>query len=112
MQEDAHANEQITNIKFCGVYGLMHNRNIVPRSMQELVRIIDAKHYEIEHAKKKLEHKLDFIDIEARNVFTTKEVTPSIMKCAYEFNHYGLRDTLINNEMVETQCPRCNFAET
>ena len=43
MQENTHSKEHKTNIKFYGSYSLMHNGNIASRTIQELVRIIDAK---------------------------------------------------------------------
>ena len=51
------------------------------------------------YAKSKLEHKYDFVDVEARNMFLSKKVTPSMIKCAHGHNHCGLRDALINNDM-------------
>ena len=65
-----------------------------------------------EHNKEKLGHKCDFVDHKARNVLAMKDVTPSVIKCMRRFNHYGLRDALINNNMVEEICSRCNNIET
>ena len=45
-------------------------------------------------------------------MFLAKEVTPSMIKCVHGYNHYGLRDALINNDMVEAHCLRCNRTET
>ena len=33
------------------------------------------------------------------------------MKCAHGFNHFGLRDSMINDNMVEAYCPRCESVE-
>ena len=35
-----------------------------------------------------------------------------MIKCAHRFNHYGLREAMINNNMVETAYPRCKKIET
>ena len=56
--------------------------------------------------------KLDFINLEARNTFLIKEVTPSVIKCAHGFNHYELRDAMINNKMIGEEYPRCSEVET
>jgi len=101
MQENAHRKESITNIKFYGCYGLMYNGNIALRTIQETIRIIDARKYEKEYNKKKLEYRYDFVDYKARNVFLIKEVIPLLIKYSYGYNHYGLRDSLINDNMVE-----------
>ena len=70
------------------------------------------KEYERRYAKKKLGYKYDFIDTKARNLFNSNEVTPSIIKYAHRFNHFGLRDSMINNNMVEAYCLRCDNIET
>ena len=32
----------------------------------------------------------------------------SIIKCAHGYNHYRLRHAMINNNLVEANCPHCN----
>ena len=76
------------------------------RVINEVVRIIDAREKEKEYANKKYEYRKEFIDIEARKVFQTGKVAISMIKYAYGFNHYGLREVMINNNMVESICPR------
>ena len=34
-----------------------------------------------------------------------------MMKCAHGFNHYGLRDSLMSNNMIDDHCPRCQEVE-
>ena len=34
------------------------------------------------------------------------------MKCTHGCNHYGQRDAMINEHMVEATCPRCEMVET
>ena len=82
------------------------------RSIKEVVRIIDTRENEEEYTKKKYGHRKEFIDIEARNLFKIGKVTTSMIKCAHRFNHYGLREAMINNNMVETAYPRCKKIET
>ena len=94
-----------SNIKFYRCYGLQREGIVQSRSIKEAIRIIDAREEEKKYIEKKFEYKADFIDIEARNSFQTNKVTTSIIKCAYRYNHYGLRDAIINNNIVEVNCP-------
>ena len=57
---------------------------------------------------KKYGYKEEFIDLEARNDFGANKVTTSMIKCTNEFNHYGLRYAMINNYIIEANCPKCN----
>ena len=94
-------------MKFYGNYGLKRNDGLQSRSTNEILRIIDAKKMENEHAKQKYGHKNDFIDIEARNTFRVGKITTSMIKCAHGHNHYGQRDAMINLKKKEATCPRC-----
>jgi len=85
---------------------------VLSRSIQEIVRIIDSKKAEESHGREKLKCKCDFVDADARNVFNSKKVTTSMMKCAHGFNHHGLRDSLTNNNVIDDRCPRCQEVET
>ena len=62
-----------------------------------MIREIDAKDEEMKQAKKKLKHNAEFVDLEARNSLRAGKVASSIIKCAHEFNHCGLRHAMINN---------------
>ena len=104
--------KEITNVKFYGNYGLKRDDGLQSRSTNEIIRIIDAKKVENEYIKKKYGYKNDFIDIEARNAFRVGKVTTSMIKCAHGYNHYGQRDAMINENMVEATCPRCEMIET
>ena len=73
---------------------------------------MDAKEAEKEYGVEKLKYKYEFVDKEARNAFNPKKVTSSMIKCAYGYNHFGLRDSLINNNMIDAHCPRCQEIET
>ena len=76
-----------------------------------MIRIIDRREEEKKYVKKKFGYKADFIDIEARNSFQTNKIIISIIKCAHRYNHYSLRDVMINENMVEANCPWCNQIE-
>ena len=112
MQETARERQIKTNLKFYGSYSLVYDGNIIARSVQETLRIVDARSSEEAYHKEKLGYRYNFVDYEARDVFKVKDITPSIIKCTYGYNHYGLRDALLNNNMVEERCPRCNSIET
>ena len=79
------------------------------RSINKVIRVVDArKEEEDQYIAKKFGHKSDFIDNEARNTFQMNKVTISIIKCACGHNHYRLRNAMINNDIVEAHCSRCN----
>ena len=77
-----------------------------------VIRIADAEEEEREHALRKYGQKEEFIDLDARNAFSAKKVTTSMIKCANDFNHYSTRHTKINNNMIEANYPLCNSEET
>ena len=84
--------EKVTDVKWYGNYAPMHKGNVVSREVQETIRVIDGKIAEKQCGKKKIGLRCDFVDAEARNVFNSKVVTASMIKCAHGFNHFGLRD--------------------
>jgi len=112
VRENLHMKEKVSNIKFYGNYCLRQEEQVQLKSINETIRIIDAKEDKEEYIRKKLGHIHDMIDIEARNAFKIGKVTPSMLKCVYGYNHYGQRDAMINDYMVEAICPRCEMIET
>ena len=81
-------------------------------SVQETIQIIDRIKAKKQRLRKKLKEYKDVIDIEARNAFLAKKVMASVLKCASGYNYYGVRHTLINNDMIEENCPKYNEIET
>ena len=75
------------------------------------MRIIDAKESENKYGKKKLEYKYEFVDTEARNTFKSKNVTLSMIKYAHGFNHFRLRDSMINNNIIKEYYSRYDSME-
>jgi len=106
-REDVMNRDRDTNIKYYGSYALKKENVVLSRSIQESVRIIDSKKAEKEYGREKMKYKYNFVDADVRNAFNSKKVTTSMMTCAHGFNHYGLRDTLINKNMIDAYCPRC-----
>ena len=101
-----------TNIKCHRVHVLKRENNVLSRSMQESMQIINSRKAEEEHGREKIKCKQDFIDKDTRNAFNPKKVTTSMMKCAHGFNHYSLRESLINKNMIDACYPRCQEVET
>jgi len=44
--------------------------------------------------------------------FPIKKVTPSIIKYCHGYNHYSVRNLVINNKMVGSECSRYSKVET
>ena len=91
---------------------MIRNGELKSRAVKEIIRVLDAREEENEYAKRKYLHKFEFIDMEARNSFKAGEVTTAMIKFAYGFNHYGLRDTIVNENIFQATCPRCGAVET
>ena len=68
-REEAMKQMRESNIKYYGRYSLMKDSIVQMRSVKEILRVIDSKEEESKQAKKKLEYKLNFVDLEARNSF-------------------------------------------
>ena len=88
------------------------NGKILTNSVKEAIRKRDAEISFKEYVKDKFGYKSEFMDIEARNYFQSKDVTPSVIKCAHGFNQYGVRDVIINGNLTGMEYPRCNEDET
>ena len=80
------------------------NRSIIGQCAKEAIRVIYAKKKEEEYSKEKFKEKYEFADVEARNAFNN--CAASMIKCSHGYNHYGLKDTLINNNVIEIICLR------
>ena len=76
------------------------------------MRILDARENEQKYAEKKCGCNKDFINMKARNVFKIGRVVTSMIKCSCRHDHYGFRDAMINDDMVEAICSRCERVET
>ena len=96
---NAALEELESNVKFCGNHILKKNEVVQMKSINAVIRITDA------------EEEVEFIDLEARNAFSEKKVTISMTECA-GFNYCRLRYTMINNNIVEVNCPHCDVVKT
>ena len=55
--------------------------------------------------KHKYSERADLFDIEARNVFVKSKVTTSMIKYAHSINPYGVRNSMINNQICGSEFP-------
>ena len=80
-------------------------------SVNEILRIVDTRKLEKSYANKKYSSRIDFIDIEARNTFSIKDVVASMIKCANGYNHYSVRESIINKNIIRNKCLRYSEIE-
>ena len=54
----------------------------------------------------------NIIDMEARNNFATRSITPCMLKCSRGFNYYTKRDKIINYRSLCEKYSRYSRKET
>jgi len=69
---------------------------LIDKGIKEIIRNEDARKSEYEYAYRKIRENIKLINIEARNLFRN-EATTSNINYSIKFNHYTLRDTIINS---------------
>ena len=62
-----------------------------------MIRVEDVKHVKYEYAFYKFSENANLIDIKARNTFPN--ITLSVLKYSIKFNHYSMRDIIINDKL-------------
>jgi hypothetical protein len=110
IHKDKRYNTAITNIKYTAKYQLIKENIIFDRGIKETIRIVDSRKAEYEYTYRKFEDKVKLINLKARNLFS-KSATTSNIKCSIKFNHYSMRDILINSRQVDNSCLQCNDKE-
>ena len=75
-----------------------------PRVIKVAIWDIDAEISERKYARMKLKENIDVYNVEARNAFVKSKVITSIIKYAYGINLYGVRNSMINNQMCRSEC--------
>ena len=80
-------------------------------SVKEVIWIVDAEDSLREYVKKKYKHNTEFVDIKARNAFSNKGIIASIITCSHGYNYYSMRNEIINQSLIDSECPRCNKLE-
>ena len=69
-----------------GFWALKINGTLLTNLIKEAIRITDPENSLIECIKAKCKHNANFIDLEARRVFNSKDITVVIVKCTHGFN--------------------------
>jgi len=104
--------ERETNIKYVGKCALQIKGKIITNSVKEAIRIEDANESLREYVKEKYKYNAYFIDLKARDTFSNKKVTVSMIICSYGFNYYRVRDTGINKNLKGDKCLRYSLPKT
>ena len=84
------------NIKYFSNHTIMKDRKIIARSINEIIRIVDVREYELEYIKEKHSEYWELIHLNAREVFSAGTIIRVLTKCIYRFNQYGIKDATIN----------------
>ena len=111
-REQIEEQSNMKNSKHYGCYSMKIECKVQERPKKEMTRTIDAKNSEENYAKAKFGCKIEFIDVKARSTFKINKITTSMMKCAHGNNHYGERDAIMNKDITNQECPRCNEIES
>jgi len=106
LRENIEEEELETNIKFLRRYAVKVKGRITNASIKEVVQKVDAIETEKEYIKEKIGYNAEYVDLEARNAFPINKVTSSIIKYASRYNQYRLRDKIMNNNMINSDCLR------
>jgi len=106
-----HRKDNETNIKYVGYYVVKIKGKITTNSVKELIRIANGRQAMEEYLKDKFSNNHNFIDGGARNVFSNKRVTVSIISCSHGYNHYGIREALLNKNNKGDDCLQCSELE-
>ena len=89
----------------------VHREVIKYKSINTLIREIDAQEHEVIYLKSKIPEYWNWIDLEARNTFH-EGIGAGILKCVIGYNHHKSRNKKINQGVVSNRCPRCNQRES
>ena len=104
--------EDTTNIRFVGYISMKINEQILTNSIKETIRYVDSEATFDNYVKEKFKYNTGFVDVGARNLFKSKDITASVIKYAYGYNHYSIRDTIINGKSLGSEYLRYNEPET
>ena len=58
-----------------------------------------------EYVKDKFSMNCNFVDRKARNVFGNKSITAIMISCTHRYNHYIIREALLNKNNKGNDCP-------
>ena len=69
----------------------MKNNTLISRLINKAMKIVDTEEIEWKYIYHKLDSKIDFINLPAKNYFT-KGYSTTMIKCCYRFNYYSRRN--------------------
>ena len=111
-RENMHQKENVDNVKCIGSHAMKVENKLITRLSKEIIRIIDTKKSKKKHVERKFGCPCNFIDAEARNAYSLKKVISLAIKSSNSFNHHKVRSQIINNALVESECPCYDYCET
>jgi len=92
-------------------YSITCNDLPMERGVKDLIWLNDSIMHETEYAMRLFSETVHLLDLNARNCFY-KGVLSLIIKCISKFNIYGTKDEIINQNIVNSLCPRYNEIES
>ena len=60
----------------------------------------------------KFKSRVELLDLAAHNTFNIGMVITLMIKYMHSFNYHAKWDSLINEDMVSSECPRCSMVES
>ena len=87
-------------------YTIINDTKLVSKGVINMIRINGMIQAEKEYAYDEFQDKINFISIEAQNSYYNEIITVSFLKCICRFNHYSIRDLLINNRKKTDKYPQ------
>ena len=105
------AEDQEEKITCIGSTIPVHDDVINDKVVGTLIREAHAQQLEEECVKIKTHKHWNWINMEAKNAFH-EGVGAGTVKCVIGHNHCNYRNKKINNELIDSRCPRCNEIET
>ena len=74
---------------------ILEDKNLHDRVVGEMIQAIDAKIQEREYIKQKFNENARMVDDKAQAIFGAR-VSIRMIKCIGGYNHYGIRNKMIN----------------
>ena len=84
------------NMRQIRKFSMVKEEIILTKSIKKSIRIEDSIEVEIKYIKGKLRSKLYLIDMKVR-IFCTGNTTVGLIKWICRYNHYKIKNKIINN---------------
>ena len=98
--EEISSKENNSNMTHYGIYTLKINRYYKEQLIREVIWIYNTITIDYSYRIDKYKDFYELINIEIRNIFS-KKLPVAVLKCAYGFNIYSTRDSIINKLKVD-----------